>query len=433
MLLRFRAQVFMLLLLATMSDTATLAQRDASLVRVRLLERAAPQILIVGTADRGMRLYAGDLANPITTLGPGKRATLSVYERDVRVATHDQVFYARALRIAPIQQALLDVEVPEAYEDPAMARYAGRLLIQPEGTTLRIINHVPLEDYVASVVSHEYGFDDLEGSKAMAVLARTYALRAAGTANAPYDLSDHTGAQVYRGSANLIPASIEATLETAGEVLTYEGGLIEAVYFASSGGLTASNEDVWQSEPVPYLRSRPDPFDADAPHRSWETSIPRTQFLAILSDTYGSPVTGFLLHEIGDDGRVQTVRLLGAERIITGTAFRNLINQHFGATRLRSTQFDARREGDTYIFEGRGFGHGVGLSQWGAHAMAGQGYDYREILGHYYAGVMLQKGGRAFALPAPPANVVQTATRPPDPLRQDPPEKSARPKRRIGW
>jgi stage II sporulation protein D len=266
--------------------------------------------------------------------------------------------------------------------------------VDPDYTTrLRLINEVDLEEYVASVLPREYPFEDVEGSKAMAVVIRTYALQSKGRYGADYDHTDHIGSQVYDGSAHVTAVAREAARSTEGLVLTYKGELAEATHSAASGGYTANNEDVWKGPPLPYLRAKPDPYDV-SPHRTWTSSVPRMQLLGVLTATYGGGkrVDGFTPQALGPDGRVRSIRINvagGTNRTISSNEFRLLINRHFGVNSLKSTMFSVRQSGDAYVFEGSGFGHGVGLSQWGAHEMAERGRSYEDILTFYFTGVDL--------------------------------------------
>jgi len=257
-----------------------------------------------------------------------------------------------------------------------------------------LVNHVRLDEYVACVVSSEYGFNDLEGAKAMAVLARTYVLRNAAGSGRAYDLVDHQLAQKYDGADRLTDAAIEATIATLGEVLTYQGALVEAVYFSSSGGHTADNDAVWNGKPLPYLRGVPDPYDAASPHASWRTTIPRDRLLRALSRHYNVAVEEFYIDQRSRDGRARTVALVQQNQTalaIQGNEFRLLINNNFGITSLKSTLFDAHIDGEQIIFEGGGFGHGVGMSQFGALGMSKRGFSYRDILSFYFTGTQVQR------------------------------------------
>jgi stage II sporulation protein D len=232
---------------------------------------------------------------------------------------------------------------------------------------------------------------------------------------------------VYRGLSTITDASRAAAQATEGEVLTYNSHLIEAVYFSSSGGHTANNEDVWDaSENLPYLRGRRDPYDSVAPHHTWRTSASRSAVLRGLERQFGGSVRGFYLGETSS-GRVLTLELLrpnGRRESVEAGAFRRAVNRAMGRRVLRSTWFDARRQGNSYVFDGRGYGHGVGMSQWGAHGMARAGRSYRDILAFYYRGTELMQLENA---EQPPAQLALDETSPGEPDPVSP--RSGR----IGW
>lgn len=255
---------------------------------------------------------------------------------------------------------------------------------------LAIVNRVPIEDYVSSVVGAEYGLHDIEGAKAMAVVARTYALHALQKNS---DLLDSERSQVYKGLQKANAAARAAASATAGQVLTYRGDLIEAVYSSSNGGRSASNASVWGTQPIPYLKSRKDPYDArKSPHASWTWEMDEEKVEKALSRAYGRNVKDIRVSKTAKDGRVLSVELKGRDgkREISGSAFRATLARVFGAMTVKSTYFKLDAKRDRYVFEGHGFGHGVGLSQWGAHAMALDGRSYDEILDFYYDGTRLE-------------------------------------------
>ena len=397
-------------------------------VRIRLFDREAPEHIMLFAHERAVRLYAGDHADPFLEMEAGQAVSIAPEESasEFRVSSDALTLYAKSLRAEPSEGALFGV----AAGDEAPRRYAGDLLVSldPEDQGLQLVNLVPLEAYVASVVSTEYGLDDLEGSKAMAVLARTYALRGGGKFGPEYHHVDDTRSQVYRGQDAITPLALRAARSTEGEVLTWRGNLIQAVYHSSSGGHTAHNESVWRGSPVPYLRGKPDPYGRQSPHAEWTSRLSRAEILAGLSEKSGGEVIGFLLDGRSPDGRVASVSLLlrnGERPSMTGNAFRLVVIGRFGARSLRSMRFEAERQGDEYVFTGQGYGHGVGLSQWGAHDMAKRGMSSAEILDFYYAGVTLS---RLKDMDIPPA-----ASPAPD-VEETPVRTSASPKtRRIGW
>ena len=403
---------------AQSSDTAPPA------VRVRLMDDTEADRTRLRVEGGPLRLVDGESGLPLTTLEAGTEVVLGTRDREVYLRSEDGGLYARSLRIAPTQGARWSL----ASATEGFRPYVGDLRVAPDSANperLQLINAVPLDDYVASVVASEYTLDDVEGAKAMAVVARTYALRASDKFGADYDHVDHVLSQVYKGTSTITSEARSAAESTRGEVLTYGGSLIEATYFSASGGHTADNEDVWDADEVlPYLRGKSDPYTDQSPHRRWSTTVPRPDLLDHLSDRFDRSIEGFLIDELSSDGRVSTIELLTAEGDplrMQANAFRLFINEHFPSVNLKSTWFDARRSGNQYVFDGRGYGHGVGLSQWGAHEMASRGYSYREILTFYYTDVQIEHLEYADAPPQPPL------------ARQTPPRDTTKTDRRIGW
>jgi stage II sporulation protein D len=290
-------------------------------------------------------------------------------------------------------------------------RYEGSFDVRASSRGLHIVNTVPMEPYVASVVAVEYPFREIEGAKAQAVLARTYALRHQG-GQADYDLEDSQRSQVYRGLDYATDTSRRAASETAGQVLMYDGEVIEAVYSSSSGGHTADNESVWGTDPVPYLRGRPDPYDRDAPNHSWTTGADADAVHRALS-RYARGTTGVRVSRRAASGHTMELTLEPSGRRITGNQFRGALNAALGWRTIRSTHVEVDRSGDRYTFRGRGFGHGVGMSQYGARGQAVAGYSYTDILGFYFQGTHLA-GTVGGAMPSAPL-----ASRPDD-LRRTP-------------
>lgn len=372
------------------------ARADGDVITVRILEQAAPSSVVVSSAQSPLDVFAGEFDQPIGTIAVGEEAPITQSSGQLSILVDGMRLFAEELRIRG--GASLLVRVESGSRTGVERLLPGELQIRPgSGGRLMLDNVLDVEAYVASVVAHEYGFDDLEGSKAMAVVARTFALRRLQSAN---PLTDHIEAQVYGDERRVTDVARRAAEATRGEILTYDGELIEAVYSSSSGGRTANNEDVWDGEPLPYLRSRNDPFDRESPHREWTARVDRDELLRAVSREMGFSVSGFIAGDRGPDGRVRTVELLstsGPRREVTANRFRLMVNRAFGVNSLKSTNFDARREGGEYVFSGAGFGHGVGLNQHGARYLANQGYSYRDILGFYYSDVRLatHRSGRA--------------------------------------
>ena len=368
----------------------------ASLLALSVSAQISPE------ADVRVQLFAGSSLSEVTVepvsapltvtadgssagmLHLGARATLTRCGADVRARLGGAELLGRTIQISGGDFRLTMGRTSR--------RYTGSLVAVSHEGALRVVNHVPMTPYVASVVASEFNFREIEGCKAQAILARTYAARRAG-AHAYHDLNDDHSSQVYRGMDTITETTRRAAEETAGQVLTYRGSLADAYYFSSSGGHTADNEAVWNGTPVPYLRGIPDPYDTAAPDHQWRTTASRSAVLRALSSQYGGRVTGVQLGRRSRSGRVLQVELIGGRHeTITGAQFRRAVNGAVGGRTVRSTKFELHVEGDRFVFSGGGFGHGVGMSQYGALGQARAGRDYRDILLYYFQGTEVSGG-----------------------------------------
>lgn len=274
-------------------------------------------------------------------------------------------------------------------------RYRGALELRHKGGGLTAVNIVPVDDYLRSVVPEEMPVDwPAEAIKAQSVAARSFALASRGRhASEGYDLCTTMHCQLYTGTAAEKSASNAAIKATRGEVLTYGGKPIEALFHTDSGGMTENSEDVWGSH-VPYLRAAKDMPTKTMP---WTKTISRADLerkLAAKGHDIGkirsialSPLAiGRAAKDRTASGRVKTMTVKGTKGTVTlsGTTWRSLLG-------LKSTLFDAKLTKDAVTFTGYGSGHGLGISQWGAERMAAKGASYAEILHHYYTGTTLQQ------------------------------------------
>ncbi|MHB8174590.1 MAG: SpoIID/LytB domain-containing protein [Nitrospirota bacterium] len=255
-----------------------------------------------------------------------------------------------------------------------------------------IINELGLEDYTRAVVGEEMGAGwPLEALKAQAVLARTYAIyRKQNRRAEDYDLCSTVNSQMFNGDAKEKEGPAQAARETAGEILTYDGAPIEAVYHSTCGGRTEDARNVWGRK-IPYLISRKCRYCADSPYSRWNKRIKITALDASLRQA-GYMIDGLkAIHvlERSRSKRIKRLRIIGdsGSVVMKGTDFRKAL----GYSVIPSTAFEAHRDGDCFVFIGKGSGHGVGLCQYGAKGMAEAGKSYQEILQYYYPGVTLAK------------------------------------------
>jgi stage II sporulation protein D len=274
-------------------------------------------------------------------------------------------------------------------------KYHGNMEISPADKGLLVVNELPLEDYLVGLINCEISSQwPMEAIKAQAVVARSYAVyQKEMRKNAIYDLESTVMDQVYEGCEIEDSRAGRGVKETAGEVLTYKGNVIQAFYHSNCGGHTESSENVWGFS-LPYMQGVDCSYCLATPSAKWEQTIPLNKIESLLKGN-GYQVAGLLEIRTGKknrSGRVTDLILIFAKGRLTISAvnFRKII----GYTVIKSTNFEARIAGDDAVFTGIGYGHGVGLCQWGAKQRAGDGFDYREILSYYYPGTRL---GRVYS------------------------------------
>ncbi len=256
---------------------------------------------------------------------------------------------------------------------------------------LALVNEVLLESYLYGLINKEsLSRWPLEEKMAQAVAARTYALHK--KIDHPKDLCDLDSTvldQMYGGYDAEDKEARRAVNATRGEVLTYKSRVAKTYYHANSGGRTARAADVW-GESQPYLPSVKDPYSVDTPSYSWMHSLKKRE-LGRLLDVPAGKRESFTFDIVQRDvsGRVKKVRLRYGdhEEFLSGEEMRKKI----GYTELKSTLFSFSIRRGLVTFTGRGSGHGVGMSQWGAAAMAKKGRGYREILEFYYPNTRLRR------------------------------------------
>lgn len=255
------------------------------------------------------------------------------------------------------------------------------------------IDKLSLEDYIVGVVAAEMPAEfELEALKAQALTARTYIvnqLLSEQKIGVPEgaDVTDTENHQVFRSDEELrkqwgadykwkIKKIKKAVKATAGQILTYNNEPIYAAFFSTSNGYTENSEDYWKSE-TPYLKSVESPWDRESPKFFSQKTLTVSEFESLL---------GVKLPQSGEIGtiiertagkRVGKVNING--KVFTGKEIRETLG-------LNSTDFSWERKGNKIVIQTKGYGHGVGMSQYGANGMASEGKGYKEIVAHYYKG-----------------------------------------------
>lgn len=310
-------------------------------------------------------------------------------------------------------------------------RYGGSLKLQPNSYgTYTLVNDVPLETYLRGVVPHEIGPNaPKNAAKAQTIIARTYALRNLRRFKADdYELCASTHCQVYYGLSETSPKADQAIAATKGLVLTYNNELVDALYSSTTGGVTASFSDAWNGEERPYLKAV-----IDSPKNVWDLSqkslADEQAFRNFISLKQGFNESGrhvfrwnrqasldsltkdlkkylerrkhpladlktiksMTVTERSDSGRILTMNVQTDQGTIE--LHKNEVRSAFGPP--RSTLFyldpiyNSQNQLSGYAFVGGGFGHGVGLSQFGSYNLANLGWSPEKILAFYYPGTKI--------------------------------------------
>lgn len=330
--------------------------------------------------------------------------------------------------------------------------YRGRMEIgRYSKSGLTAVNVVGLEEYLYGVVPSEMpSVWPIEALKAQAVCARSYALVKAGyngasNAKKGYKIVDTVSSQVYKGYLAETVKSGQAVDATKGQMVCYRNKVIPAYFFSTSGGRTEASKDVWAVD-LPYLQSVSDSYEYDSGKETWQVTMTMEEINTLLASQGSSikNVEELLVSKYSSNGRVYALTLVGDNRSLTlqGTTIRNVLN-------LDSTKFKIVRQGDVpdevavlsatgmtsgrisnmyvasadgiakasetleqyvvqgaenrlnyprtapqradeIVFAGMGYGHGVGMSQYGAKGMAEAGYNYKEIIEYYFTGAYVK-------------------------------------------
>ena len=415
--------------------SATMADKDKpSVVRLDSDKRTAATMLnvmlgeslasAVVSAEGDYQILDGNAGKSLLKMSEGSDAKLTISGNALHI--NGQKVGSSIITLKPNSSSARVL-----YNDVA---YRGTLRIIYDGSSIKVINNVSLEDYTKGVLPSEMSPSwNKEALKAQAVATRTFALYSKSrqhSASSGYELCGSSHCQVYSGSGGETDATNQAVDATYGQVMYYNNQVIYAAFHSSSGGATENSENVWGSY-MPYLRSVTDD-DSKSPYHNWTArftvaqvekklassgkGVGTLQSLAMVPVSSGDSVTGR-----SSSGRAYGIKFTGSSGNITLTG--EQARSTFG---LKSAMFNIRTERtaastaaaskstskskvvdaapdamsnttmklqgvDSIVFEGHGFGHGLGMAQYGANAMAAAGSTYDQILHHYYTDVVIQE------------------------------------------
>ncbi len=267
-------------------------------------------------------------------------------------------------------------------------RLRGALeIVRQQDLTLLVVNHISLEDYLRGVISREApDYWPPEALKAIAIAARTYAAyQRLDKAAVDFDVTGDVMSQDYGGKSGEKAATTRAVKSTAGIILTYQGRLFPTFYHSTCGGRTEHARVMGDFDLEPLQGGVACTFCSASPFYHWQRRVTKADIAwALRKSPFGSigPVSQCVVAKRTAAGRVAEVAVVGARRTLrlTGYDIRALL----GFDRIRSPLFSITEDGDAFVIDGHGWGHGVGLCQWGAAELARRGLAAREILAYYY-------------------------------------------------
>jgi len=274
------------------------------------------------------------------------------------------------------------------------------ILKKPNGN-LMVINYIPLEEYLYGVLYHEVSHRwPMEALKVQAIAARTFALyQARQNKTKPYDLRSDIYSQVYGGRTSEKWSTTRAVDLTRGQVLTYKADIFPAYYHATCAGHTEDASNLWNID-IPPLKGVVCNFCMNSPHYKWSKELPLWEAEKILKDK------GYAIDKIASievlstnaSGRVDKLEIKSESNnsvILTGKDFRQMI----GPNEIRSTKFSASIKRGKLVMAGTGWGHGVGMCQWGVYGQARRGKRADEILKYYYPGTEISSINKLKTVP----------------------------------
>ena len=337
------------------------------------LDAAAPYTVHVAATEEAI---VDESSLPLTTVRPTARG--------LRFGGREMPH--QAVRVVCHQDGVLAVNG---------VRYRGHLLVRRTSAGgLSVVNCVPVDRYLYSVLGSEtYRRWPAAALEAQAIVARSYAVwRIAQRRGHAYDLDASVLDQSYRGVAKEAPEFRAAVDRTAGIVLLYRMKLFRCQYHSTCGGHTEAVDEIFPEPPLLPLSGARCTYCGASERYRWSRELSKDALAQALRDG-GLSVPGLASVEVAErtrSGRAKTMAIVTtAGRRLTQRAadFRLAV----GPSKLPSTWFELRATRGGYQFEGRGWGHGVGLCQWGSRGMAAKGFSATEILRHYYPGATLQR------------------------------------------
>ena len=370
---------------------------NASEVRVLLNDFSASESLNIESP-----VFLNDETNILTQIQAGSKVDCFVNNSRVSTKVNGKNYTREKFILSSVDDdAIININGK---------RYRGKIQVSSSNNSIDLINIVNLEDYVKGVLSREMPLgkndENYEALKALAVCVRTYAMRKTQDGKVYFDLYDDTHDQVYGGVDAENPLSNKAADETKNLILQYESEPALIYYHSTCGGYTESSENVFTRNPVPYLITIKDGDDAYckiSPRFQWEEVYTRDEIVNRLKNYSLLDNSNYELKDISindkfESGRVSELEInvvdeIGKQKsvLLKGNEIRSILRTADNKNILWSIMFDLSTNSNSVVLQGKGFGHGVGLCEWGAIALSRKGWKYKAILQHYYPGTNVEK------------------------------------------
>lgn len=376
--------------------TERTANINYSSVRVLLDESDAAYHL---TIQSPVYLYDGE--KRLAYIESGNTVELISDYDEVKLTIRDRVFSSDAFFLKPVENL-------ETVKFNGQG-YKGKLNLIKLGGSIGVINQLNLEDYVKGVVAREMPIgknsENLEALKAFSICVRTYTLKKISEGKSLYDLYDDTRDQVYGGFDAEHPLSNKAVEETENKILIFNGNIATVYYHSTCGGQTEAAHNIFTNKEIPYMMGVKDgnsPYCNISPKFEWTETYSREDVIKRLKRASLLNNGDYRLNNVYIESRYSSGRVRemvfevvdefdGVKNVsIFGNEIRSIIRTSDNKSILWSTFFDISFHRQSVEVNGKGFGHGVGMCQYGAISLSRKGWKYKEIIEHYFPGIKIK-------------------------------------------
>lgn len=408
-LLRYTATIAIssMIALSFPSFAGTLLNKN---VRIGVIPQAN-EVVVSTSAFGAIYLHNDGEANKILDLSPKSYCLITNKKGTLEIKVNNKTLLVPKGKIV-----VKNIESRDGYSPLVFGGdkwYRGEVEVfagKKSKSYLTLVNRLPLEEYLYGVVPSEMPASwPVEALKTQAVAARTYVLSNLGQYEGEgFDVLSTTASQVYGGVEEETPSGNQAVNETRGKVVTYNSKLITAYYCSSAGGVTESGFDAWGRD-IPYLKPVKD-YDQDSPRYVWYKTLTNQVIQNVLKKDFGKnigQIKNISVSSTTDSGRAKNLKFEGtlgdvevdAKKFRLASKLSSTLIRKIDATEVGTFVEDGTPIPTIFLFTGQGFGHGAGMSQWGARALAKSGKSFEDIIKHYYQGTEISNADDVMSLP----------------------------------